>query len=523
MAFHHKENPVLDPGQYGSLISDQRKRCRRYPGNSIEWVKLGQLFEDRLEAFRGPAKRIPLVRFFFPAYLGLFLITVAIMPHLFFPYLFQLSTHYLFFLSIYAILMAFLLVRLWCLRYPPSGARYFRKAVRVDPYCSEAYIQLGLIALRRHQKQKACRLWEQAIRVGGANARIERELNSIYEKRLMAFFEEKSQQAITKEKVIASQREEIEALRNRIASLENLKGSLRQRTDQAKWEASRTAKILTRRMADRIAAIRKEHKAEIMAARASQDAAAEERELTQRKYMLLTTKRAEAKDETEGWSLDEASRSVRNRIGSDRWSLLLEQTRRYLTTAEHTLSLLTRNQDDPDYSLVGMELCKALETEINRSLVTPFIQYLDGNKEAFLIVNQIGEVKGKPLYFTYLARVVDRKNFPEVTSLTLGQYHFALKRALGRDYALREYSDFLDQIAYSSKIVIGRSFLHKLETVAKKYRNAIAHSSPMSRRECHHLRRLVFAGKDPLIGTCLQIVREMSQESLQLSQKSAAL
>ena len=162
---------------------------------------------------------------------------------------------------------------------------------------------------------------------------------------------------MTKEKIIASQREEIEALRNRIASLENLKGRLRQRTDQAKWEANRTTKILTGRMAARIAAIRKEHKAEIMAARASQDAAAEERELAQRKYIRLTTKIAETKAETEGWSLDEASRSVRDRIGSDRWSLLLEQTRTYLTTAEHTLSLLTRNQDDPDYSLVGMELC----------------------------------------------------------------------------------------------------------------------------------------------------------------------
>jgi len=523
MSFHNKKYPESEPAQYDSIISGQRKRCRKNSRNAEEWLKLGQLFEDRLETFRGPAKRIPLVRFFFPAYLGLFLINAVIVPHLLFRYLFLLPTPDLICLSIYAVLMIILLVHLWFLRYPPSGLKYFRKAVKIDPHCADAYAQLGRIALRRHQKKRACRLLEQAVRLGSGDARMEKQLNSIYAREFMAFFEQKSQRMIRQEGLIKRQREEIEALRSRISSLEGLKGRLRQRADQAKWEASRKTRVLTREMTNRIATIRKKHEAEIKAIQASQNALAEERELAQSEFMRLTTEIAEAKVVTEGRSLREASKRVRDRIGSDLWGYLLEQTQTYLATAEHTLELFTRDQDHPDYSLVGMELCKALETEINRSLVKPFAEHLNGNKERFLMVNQMGEAKGKPLYFTYLARLVDRKNYAEVTSLTLGQYHFILKRALDRDYALQEYLDFLGQIARTSEAVVGKSFLDKLETVAKTYRNAIAHGSPMSRTECLHLRRLVFADKDPLIGTCLQVVKETSREVPQIRSKMAAM
>ena len=153
-----------------------------------------------------------------------------------------------------------------------------------------------------------------------------------------------------------------------------------------------------------------------------------------------------------------------------------------------------------------MELCKALETEINRSLIEPFPEFLNGNDEEFLIINEIGAAKGKPLYFTYLAKVVDMENFPGITSLTLGQYHFVLKKTLDQDYALREYGDFLEWVAHSSKTVIGKTFLKKLEIVTKRYRNAIVHGSPMTRKECYHLRKLIFAGRNSLLGTCTRVL-----------------
>jgi hypothetical protein len=46
-------------------------------------------------------------------------------------------------------------VWIWSLRYPPSGVKYFRKVIEMDPHCGEAYMYLGAIAFRRFQDRKA--------------------------------------------------------------------------------------------------------------------------------------------------------------------------------------------------------------------------------------------------------------------------------------------------------------------------------------------------------------------------------
>ncbi len=114
----------------------------------------------------------------------------------------------------------------------------------------------------------------------------------------------------------------------------------------------------------------------------------------------------------------------------------------------------------------------------------------------------IGETRGKPYYFTYLVKVVDKNNFPDMTSLTLGQYHFVLDRTLKGEYALRDYADFLDQFCTPYGSVTGTPFLKNLETVFRRYRNTITHETPMSREQCEHLRHLVFAGNEALLKSC---------------------
>ena len=506
MAFHRKKHPVSDPAHYDSLISDQIKRARKDPDNAEEWLKSGRLCEARIEMIRNYARRIPAARYFALIYLALILLSIVITTR-FFPNLVLFPVPYIVSLIICTIFMVLMLVRLWFLRYPPSGKKYFKKAVRIDPSCAEGYIQLGLIALRRYQKRRGCGMLEKALQLNSDKQKIERELKAIYEKEFVVFFNRKSQRVTRQEKIVARQNEEIKALRSRVASLESTKRRLNERADQAKWEAAHTAKRLKKEMTDRVAAIRREHKVEIGAIQASKNLVEEEKELAQKNFMKLTTEIVEAKAEIEGRSLQDASEDVRVMVGSNLWFSLLEQTRNYLATAEHTLKLLSGNRGDPDYSLVGMELCKALETEINRSLIEPFPEYLNGNDEEFLIINKIGAAKGKPLYFTYLAKVVDMENFPGITSLTLGQYHFVLKKTLDQDYALKEYGDFLGWVAHSSKNVIGKPFLNKLETVTKRYRNAIVHGAPMTRKKCYHLRKLIFAGRNSLLETCTQVLR----------------
>jgi hypothetical protein len=95
--------------------------------------------------------------------------------------------------------------------------------------------------------------------------------------------------------------------------------------------------------------------------------------------------------------------------------------------------------------------------------------------------------------------VVDQINYPEIDSLTLGQYLFVLNRTLDSDYALQEYADFLDKTHADSGSIIGKKFLDKLETVTKQYRNTIVHRLPMNKEQYEHLRQLVLAGKDSLL------------------------
>jgi len=131
--------------------------------------------------------------------------------------------------------------------------------------------------------------------------------------------------------------------------------------------------------------------------------------------------------------------------------------------------------------------------------VEPFIEYIKSNQAAFLRINQTGEKNNKPVYFTYLSKLIDQTNYPEVTSLTLGQYHFILKRTLDHDYALQEYARFLDEIQANSGINIENQFLTKLAIITKQYRNAIVHRSSMDREQYEDLRKLVFLGDDSLL------------------------
>jgi len=393
---------------------------------------------------------------------------------------------------------------LWLLRYPPSGARYFKKAIKLDPQCSDAYMYLGLIALRRYQKRKACRFLEQAFQLdANKKSKIKKELKSIYEKEFMSFFKERSAKEIRMQGIIDHQLDQIRQVRSKNANLEKRVESLSAKVDQAKWELSRKAKQLDKEMKHHVSLIQEDYENKI--AGLKQEAQEEAKELAQRNFLKLTTEIMESKASLEAQSFAAAAKTAESIVGKSLWQIFTEHTRLYLTTAEHVYTVLTEQEEKPDYSLVGMELCKALETEINQGFVEPFAEYVNEKQSDFLKMHQTGESKDKPFYFTYLAKVVDRENYPEVTSLTLGQYHFILKRTLEKDYALKEYGDFLDWICAASGAAFGKTFLDKLETVVKQYRNTIAHQSPMNKNEYDHLRELVFSGSKALLITCCKI------------------
>jgi len=70
-------------------------------------------------------------------------------------------------------------------------------------------------------------------------------------------------------------------------------------------------------------------------------------------------------------NLEKRVESLSAKIDQTKWQAFSEQTRLYLVTAEQVYTVLTEQEEKPDYSLVGMELCKALETEINQRRAIP--------------------------------------------------------------------------------------------------------------------------------------------------------
>jgi tetratricopeptide (TPR) repeat protein len=491
MAIYKIKHEVSDPAFYDSLISDQKKKARRNPNTAKEWLKLGRLCEARLDMITVFAKRKFLIRWLPLLTCLCFFALIAILyfiPPVLHPGIVIAAV------SICALGLVFI----GSVRYPPSGIKYFRNVIALDPKCGDAYMHLGVIALRRHQKRRGCRYFELAVELNANNKnKIEQELKSIYEKELDSYFNKRSDKDTRQQQIIDDQQDQIKTFRVQKSDLEKRVESLSRKLDQAKWEMGHKTKKLDEEMKTHISAIRQDHEDQIDVLK--HEAKEEAKELAQRDFIGLTTEIMESKASLEVQSLHAAAQTVEATIGRASWRSFSEQTRSFLATAEQVYTVLTEQEENPDYSLVGMELCKALEVELNRKLVEPFAMYLDGKKSNFLRINKTGTTKGGPAYYTYLAKVVDRANYPGVSSLTLGQCHFALKLALEGDYALSEYANFLDDICAASRTIIGRTFSEKLKTVVHKYRNAIAHHSPMNKNEYENLRDLIFTGKETLL------------------------
>jgi len=384
------------------------------------------------------------------------------------------------------------------LRYPHSGSRYFRKALALDSECADAYEQLGLIALRNRKIKRAFSLMEQAWKISGSN-RIKRELKNVYEKELAAFFEKKSKKEKELKKANDRLHREITTLQSEIKTIKSKNTAIIKKAHSSKLLASRMVKEAKCDMSEKLDKMRQGYEKQIAELERAMEDIEEQNETAKRNFSNLTLEIMEAKAANDKYSFEQAAKQLQNKMGISLWRSLSDQTKYCLTTAEHAFSLLDKNSVHTDFSLVGMELCKALETEINNVLVEPFVNYLDGCREEFLRVNQTGRKNDIPTYFTYLAKVVDNKHYPGMKSLTLGQYLFVLKKTLEGDYALDEYGNFLDSISKTGGVKEWRNFLQKLRIVTNEYRNSIVHNTHMTHLQYEQLRNLIFNRKDSVL------------------------
>ena len=206
MSIINIKHEVSDPAFYGPLISDRKKKARRNPNDAKEWLELGRLREARLEMINVFAKRKFFIRWLPPlTYLCSFASIVAL-------YFNHLLPHPVITIPLLCML-ALGLVFIGFVRYPPSGIGYFRKAIDLDPKCGDAYMYLGVIALRRYQKRRACRYFELAVQLNASNKnKIEQKLKSIYEKEFNSLFNKRSEKDIRQQQIIDHRLDQIKFL-----------------------------------------------------------------------------------------------------------------------------------------------------------------------------------------------------------------------------------------------------------------------------------------------------------------------
>ncbi len=371
---------VSDPAFYDSLIAEQKKRVRQHFQDAEKWLELGRLRESKIEMTNNFARRQFFIRYFLLIFV-LCLLGLIVSYHFIvsqFPNNLWVSG----LISAVYLFATLVLIQLWFLRYPPSGSKYFKKTIQLEPQCGDAYMYLGLIALRRYQKRKACRYLELAVQLSVSNKnKIDQELKSIYEKEFSSFFNKKSEKDIRQQSIIDKQLEQIRLLSSKNANLEKRVESLSSKADQTRWETGHEKRLLDREMKAHISAIRKDYECQIAVLK--EEAKEGANELAARDFVRLTTEIMESKASLEVQSLEAAAQTVEDMMGKDSLQAFSKQTHSYLATAEQVYTVLSEQEENPDYSLVGMELCKALETELNKRLVEQFIGYMNGKNQNF--------------------------------------------------------------------------------------------------------------------------------------------
>ncbi len=489
---------VSDPSFYDALILDQKKKLAQNPRDAMQWVELGRLQEAKAQMTSHFAQKNMVIKW----------IPIC-------TYLFVLSALYIYFKNAhhvtpsiiawpFIIFCIFTTLIITIIRYPCSGKKYFKKAIFLDPSNADAHMYLGFIALRRFQSKKAYSLLERACQLGNSR-KLERELKTIYEKEFIGFFNQKLEKEQESCQIIVTLQDRIKNLETELTNLSRKNSTALKKAQTTKAKTGKTIRQAKVDMEHQISRIQTDYEKQIADLEQLMEEEEAQKEATQKKNLNLSLEILEAKSQTKKQSFNQAAKQAENILGQELWRLLSENTRSYLATAEHAFSMLDKTSAQTDFSLVGMELCKALETEINRALIVPFTKEMNQHSETFLKINKTGEIKGIPLYYTMLAKVLDNKNYPEITTLTLGQYLFVLKKTLEGEFALDDYASYLDSIFESSKIVVGRKFLQKLRTVTDGYRNSIVHYTHMNHQQCLRLRELIYSKQDSLMVVCCKI------------------
>lgn len=193
--------------------------------------------------------------------------------------------------------------------------------------------------------------------------------------------------------------------------------------------------------------------------------------------------------------LIEIKKELSKKIGMPYWEMLTKEAQYFLMTAEYLYSL--SKEEKIDFSLISVELSKAIEMELNDKLIVPFIEYLKRNQktEEFLSQNIKKTIGGRPVYYTRLAQLVDDRNFPKVKNLSLGQIGALLDNSIKEFRGTESFVKFIKTYLSTPDYFLEPSnLLRILEVISTKYRNPFAHVDSLDINSLEAFRLELFGG-----------------------------
>ena len=362
----------------------------------------------------------------------------------------------------------------------------------------DAHLALGRIALRRGQKKNACRYFEAALACGVKDAEAKSSLRSAYEKEFFKLFQRERQSRRDQEQAIALQSERIESLTREIRELRGQTETFKRGAANAKKQRDHSRRQYKKILQERLEGVRSHYEGRLREVSENLETVAEEaRELKKERLSAEIDATLRLETRADEGVYNNTLAMMEAYLGCHAWQVLHEETRQLLITAEYVYQNM--GGAGMDFGLVGMELCKSVEVEVNEKLVHPFVRHLEraGLVEEFLSRNKVGERAGAPLYHSRLANVVDRAHYSGFRMLTLGQFLFTLQQIQKSDYCLEHFEEFLAGSGMTGEIV--DRWVDKCAQLVMDYRNPLAHASILDRESCGDLRRLVYIETDSLM------------------------
>lgn len=212
------------------------------------------------------------------------------------------------------------------------------------------------------------------------------------------------------------------------------------------------------------------------------------------KIKLMTIKLTKMENTVEGEELEDYYALAQSLYVN--WEDLDQLTRRFIPLAEFLYSKLQK-YDQPDYSPVILELCRAIENEFLLKIFKKYTIDLVARKgnslcQFFATDRASSELQDKTSQFVKAISKAAKTRRPEYT---LGQMNTIL--SIMKDEAIVQKSpllkDFEDYLLHNTeaKMLLDAEYIRKINEIVNKFRNPSAHPEFMSVEKANECREIM--------------------------------